>query len=40
MLSRKFGKFVTATAKFADFRRESAAFANVRKVWLQVEFVY
>lgn len=40
MLSRKFGKFVTATAKFADFRRDSAAFANVRKVWLQLEFVY
>ncbi|MBI2514158.1 MAG: alginate export family protein [Opitutae bacterium] len=40
MLSRKFGKYITATAKFADFRRDSLAFPDVRKVWLQVEFVY
>lgn len=40
MLSRKFGKNVTATAKFADFRRDSLAFADVRKVWLQLEFAY
>jgi hypothetical protein len=40
MLSRKFGSAVTATAKYADFRRASPAFANVRKVWLQIEYVY
>lgn len=40
MLSRKFGKYVTATAKFADFRRDSLAYADVRKVWLQLDFAY
>jgi len=39
-LSRKFGKSVTALAKFADFRRDTPAFPNVRKLWLQVEFAY
>ncbi len=38
--SRKFGKYVTATAKYADFSRDSLAFANVSKVWLQIEFIY
>jgi hypothetical protein len=40
MLSRKFGKYFTGTVKFADFRRDSLAFANVRKVWLQLDFAY
>jgi hypothetical protein len=40
MLTRKLGKYLTATAKVADFRRESPAFPNVRKVWLQLDFVY
>lgn len=40
MLTRKFGKNVTGTAKFANFRRDSLAFANVQKVWLQVDFAY
>lgn len=40
MLSRKFGKYVTAAAKYADFRRDSSAFPNVRKVWVQLEFAY
>lgn len=40
ILTRKFGKYFTGTVKFADFRRDSPAFANVRKVWLQVDFVY
>jgi hypothetical protein len=39
-LSRKFAKRLTALAKFADYRRESTAYPNVRKVWLQVEFAY
>ncbi len=37
-LSRKFGKSVTALLKYADFRRDSAAFPDVRKFWVQVEF--
>ena len=40
LLSRKFGRGFTAAAKYADFRRDSPAFPNVRKVWLQVEFTY
>lgn len=40
MLSRKLGKNVTATAKFADFRRDLAAFPNVAKLWLQLDFAY
>lgn len=39
-LSRKLGKSVTALAKFADFRRDTPAFPNVRKLWLQLEFAY
>ena len=39
-LTRKFGKYVTGLIKLADFRRDSLAFPNVRKVWLQVEFAY
>lgn len=38
--TRKFGKHVTILVKFADFRRESVAFADVRKYWLQVEYLY
>lgn len=40
MLSRKLGKYVTATAKFAEFRRDSLAYANVRKVWLQLDYAW
>ncbi len=40
MLSRKLGKQVTAAAKWADFRRDSPAFPCVRKIWVQLEFVY
>ncbi|MBA3850022.1 MAG: hypothetical protein C0502_08505 [Opitutus sp.] len=40
ILTRKFGKYFTGTVKFADFRRDSLAFPNVRKVWLQADFVY
>lgn len=39
-LARKFGKAFTATAKYADFRSDSPAFPNVRKVWLQFEFIF
>ena len=39
-LSRKFGKTLTGAAKLADFRREGPAYPDVRKVWLQIEFVY
>jgi hypothetical protein len=39
-LARKFGKHFTATAKYADFRRASPVFPDVRKIWLQLEFVY
>jgi hypothetical protein len=39
-ITRKFGKYVTGLLKFADFRRDSPALPNVRKVWLQVEFAY
>ncbi len=40
MLTRKFGKYLTGTMKFADFRRDSLAFPDARKVWLQLDFVY
>jgi len=40
MLSRKFGKHVTATAKASDFRRDTPTLANVRKLWLQLDFAY
>lgn len=39
-LTRKFGQYVTGMIKVADFRRESPAWPNVRKAWLQVEFAY
>ncbi len=39
-LVRKFGKFLSGTAKVADFRRDSLAYPDVRKFWLQIEFVY
>jgi hypothetical protein len=38
LFTRKFGARWTALAKFAEFRRESPGFPNVRKVWLQLEF--
>jgi hypothetical protein len=40
MLTRKFGKFLTGTLKFADFRRDAAAFPHVRKIWIQMDFAY
>lgn len=39
-LARKFGQRVTATVKFADFRRASTAFPDVRKFWLQIEYAH
>ncbi len=39
-LTRKFGKNLTGTAKYADFRRDSLTLPNVRKIWLQAEFAY
>lgn len=39
-LSRKFGKFTTGLVKYADFQRDSLTFPDVRKIWVQVEFVY
>jgi len=39
-LTRKFGPRVTATAKWADYRRDVAAFPNVKKIWLLVDFAY
>lgn len=39
-VSQKFGKSVTALAKVADFRRDTPAFPNVRKLWLQVEYAF
>ncbi|MBI5772066.1 MAG: alginate export family protein [Verrucomicrobia bacterium] len=38
--SRKFGKYLTAAVKYAEFTHKSAAFPDVRKVWVQLEFVY
>lgn len=40
MLTRKFGQYVTAAVKYADFRGDSPAFPHVRKVWVQLEYVY
>ncbi|MDI1319757.1 MAG: hypothetical protein PSW75_06120, partial [bacterium] len=37
-LSRKFGQSVTGLVKYASFRRDSALFPNVQKIWAQVEF--
>lgn len=39
-LSRKFGARVSALVKYADFRRDAAAYPDVQKVWAQVEFAY
>jgi hypothetical protein len=39
-LSRKFGKMVTGTLKYAQFDRDSTAFSDVKKVWIQVDFAY
>ena len=38
-LSRKFGKYFTGLVKYADFQSDSA-MADVRKIWIQVEFVF
>jgi hypothetical protein len=40
MLTRKFGRQFTGLVKLADFRRDSTAYPDVKKVWAQVEFVY
>jgi hypothetical protein len=40
MLSRKFGARVAATAKFAEFNSGAAAYPDVRKIWLQLDFTY
>lgn len=40
MLVRKFGKYFTGTIKYADFRRDSLTIPDVKKIWVQVEFVY
>lgn len=39
-LTRKFGQFVTGLVKYSDFDRDSPAFPNVKKLWLQVDFAY
>ena len=39
-LSRKFGKSVTGLVKYANFRRDSPAYPDVQKAWVQVEFNY
>jgi hypothetical protein len=39
-LTRKFGKFVTGTIKYAGFDRDSTAFADVDKFWVMAEFNY
>lgn len=39
-LTRKFGQRITVTAKFADFRRDTVTFADVRKFWLQLDYIY
>ena len=39
-LTRKFGARFTGTAKYADYRRDALTFPNVRKLWLQVDFVF
>jgi len=40
MLSRKFGKAVTAAVKYARFDRELLTLPDVTKFWLQLEFAY
>lgn len=39
MLSRRFGSSWTAVAKLADFRAAARGLPDVRKSWLQVEYV-
>ena len=39
-LTRKFPRGVSAAAKAADFRGAGKLFPDVRKIWIQVEFVY
>lgn len=39
-VSRKFGKFITGLAKYANFRHENTAYPNVQKFWTQIEFAY
>lgn len=39
-LTRKFGKYFTGTLKYADFESDSTAFADVTKLWVQVDFAY
>ena len=39
-LTRKFGARVTGTLKYANFRRDAAAYPNVQKIWIQAEFSY
>ena len=39
-LTRKFGQYLTGLVKLADFRRDSPAYPDVKKVWAQVEFIY
>ncbi len=39
-LSRKFGKFTTVLAKYARFDRDALTLPDVRKVWVQIDFIY
>jgi hypothetical protein len=39
-LSHKFSPALTGLIKFADFRRDTPAYPDVRKIWVQLEFVY
>ncbi|HEY0945205.1 MAG TPA: alginate export family protein [Opitutaceae bacterium] len=39
-LTRKFGKYFTGLVKYAKFESDSAAFPDVEKIWVQVEFAY
>ncbi len=39
-LTRKFGKHVVGLVKYAKFESDSAAFADVDKLWLQAEFTF
>ena len=40
MVARSLNKLVTLTAKFATFSSSSPVYPDVRKLWLQVEFVH
>ncbi|MBL9204326.1 MAG: alginate export family protein [Opitutaceae bacterium] len=40
MVTKPIGKSVTATAKFATFSSSSPTYPDVRKLWLQVEFIH